>query len=91
MDVIEKLLFLSLSGKVRNRYKISLACPKQLTFDEWRDKNTTHSEMNFEGPGHIYSLRRLPHSTLPLTEFRPVWPGYEVTSPIFALLKACDH
>ena len=29
-------------------------------------------------PGHIYSLRRLPRSKLPLTEFRPIWPGFEI-------------
>ena len=28
------------------------------------------------GPGHIWCLRRLPRSKLPLTEFRLVWPGY---------------
>ena len=29
------------------------------------------------GIGHTYRLRRLPHSSLPLTEFRPVWPSYK--------------
>ena len=29
------------------------------------------------GTGHIYNLCNLPRSWLPLTEFCPVWPGYE--------------